>query len=685
MTKIKSFLITCICLCLFVMGGLLFVACNKDETPEPEKYTIKFIVDGEVYSTFETYGNEIIPLPEIDVGDWGVFSGWKHSTGHEFENEDYKNCELTEDLEIHADIKYYFTRSGNSITGLTYYGKTLSVITIPKETTSIVNGFCDSNVENIDFSKATNLQSIEDSFQNTSNLKSLNLSACTELKTLNGAFANSSLESLILPSGIIHIYNGILNGNETLNSLDLSHCSNLTTLGYYAFSGSNLESLSLPSSLTSIGSSILDGNERLKSLDLSHCSELKNLGEDAFANSNLSSIILPSSLTNISNTAFKNTNLDEIVIENSIYTSKDKNNNNNCLINKTTNTLIKATKNTEISEYIENIDIEAFSYNSNIKSVTIPSNIKVIKSGMFRDCSLESIKFSSKLQTIEIRSFVNCENLTTIDFSLCGNLVQIPYLAFKGCDKLTSVDLSNCVNLSILSRESFDISTNIIIDNLAYTSKDKNGNNNCLIEKSGNVLIKANENTVIPDYIESIANGAFAGCENLTTIDFSLCSNLERIGDIAFEGCDKLTSVDLSNCVNLKYIDWGAFADCVNLESINLRGCAMLYSIDGRAFKNCVKLTSIDLSDCVELTSIYEVVGDRVFDGCVNLKTVMIGSEKIAKNIKDRTSFGRLFENAETIYIKTGLTVIGSKYLHSNFTKLLVSDKEGFDKYVKNV
>lgn len=63
---------------------------------------------------------------------------------------------------------------------------------------------------------------------------------------------------------------------------------------------------------------------------------------------------------------------------------------------------------------------------------------------------------------------------------------------------------------------------------------------NCLIRTSDNVLIKGIPDSVIPDYVHTIGEDAFASCtmtefiipDHIQTIEsgaFSFCTNLERI------------------------------------------------------------------------------------------------------------------------------------------------------------
>lgn len=66
------------------------------------------------------------------------------------------------------------------------------------------------------------------------------------------------------------------------------------------------------------------------------------------------------------------------------------------------------------------------------------------------------------------------------------------------------------------------------------------------------------------DGILAIEDGAFAGCENMISIDIP--STVKRIGKDAFAGCKNLKSITLPE--GLTSIEAGAFAGCESLEEI---------------------------------------------------------------------------------------------------------------------
>ena len=153
-----------------------------------------------------------------------------------------------------------------------------------------------------------------------------------------------------------------------------------------------------------------------------------------------------------------------------------------------------------------------------------------------------------------------------------------------------------------------------------------------------------------PQYtITSIGDSAFYGCESLTSVDLSRCTNLTSIGEYAFSGCNALTSVDLSGCTNLTSIGHGTFSRCNALTSITLPEGVTF--IGEYAFSGCASLTSMDLSRCTNLTSI----GGSAFFGCNALTSIALPEsvtsigECAFQNCKELTSMSLLSKTPPTL------------------------------------
>ncbi len=116
------------------------------------------------------------------------------------------------------------------------------------------------------------------------------------------------------------------------------------------------------------------------------------------------------------------------------------------------------------------------------------------------------------------------------------------------------------------------------------------------------------ESIALPDPVTTIGMGAFRGCIQLKSIDFS--SNLETIGYGAFASCYKLTKVVLPE--GLTTIEDEAFYSCPGLISITLPSTLTAIGDDEyghSVFYNCKKLieiinhSNIDIADFIKYTS----------------------------------------------------------------------------------
>lgn len=126
--------------------------------------------------------------------------------------------------------------------------------------------------------------------------------------------------------------------------------------------------------------------------------------------------------------------------------------------------------------------------------------------------------------------------------------------------------------------------------------------------------------------------GVFAGLGQLvhlvTEADPSTkLSALVGIGDYAFYGCTSLQSVDLANGINT--IGNGAFEQCLNMTSFNIPRASNLMALGKDAFSGCRKLKSIVIPTNVR------AIGDHCFQDCVALETIEMGGDgtEVALNV----------------------------------------------------
>ncbi|MGN0818499.1 MAG: leucine-rich repeat domain-containing protein, partial [Candidatus Coproplasma sp.] len=233
-----------------------------------------------------------------------------------------------------------------------------------------------------------------------------------------------------------------------------------------------------------------------------------------------------------------------------------------------------------------------------LSSVNFGTTITVVHDYAFSDSGIRSFD-ASAVTSIGEAAFLNCRNLTEIDFGSESKIDEIPQYAFSGCYALKEID--------------------------------------------------------VPASVVKICEKAFSGCKAMEQVTLSAEGKLEYIGDSAFYGCSSVWNIKIpqtvtqmgasvfSGCSSLKNVALpsdilvvpnGTFEDCVSLESYEapegtteigdyaFSGCIGLVSvkfpeslkiINQYAFSSCRALSEIVLPDSIES------VGRGAFSYCTSL------------------------------------------------------------------
>ena len=307
----------------------------------------------------------------------------------------------------------------------------------------------------------------------------------------------------------------------------------------------------------------------------------------------------------------------------------------------------------QLPNTITHIADYGFEGNSSLTSVNIPEGVVEIGGNSFSgNPKLEGMDLPSTLKTIGLCAFRGCKSITHINIP--ASVTSIGKSAFSYCSSLTSMSVES--------------------GNTVYDSRN---NCNAIIETATNTLVSGCENTIIPNTVTTIGNGAFSGRTGITNINIT--NGVKTIREEAFESCSSLQSIHIPASVDT--IAQGAFGYCPELLSITVAsnnnrydsrdncnaiieketrtliiGCRntiipnTVRKIGNSAFSKCTALTSIVIPNSV----IY--IGEYAFSGSTGL------TEMQTSNAVRRIDFEALYgcTALKSITLPTTLTSLGN-------------------------
>lgn len=280
------------------------------------------------------------------------------------------------------------------------------------------------------------------------------------------------------------------NYRSTITSVVLQE--GITSIGDWAFyQCSKLTEITIPEGVTSMGYVALSGCQELPSVSLP--STLETIGGGMFSQDwALESLTIPAAVTRIGDRLTEGCGaLAQIVVEDGNKTF-DSRENCNAVIKTSTNTLVAGCMNTVIPNTVEIIGQQAFSSIKSLKAIVLPSSVTKIEDYAFQYCSgVPSLNIPTSVVSISGTAFFACQ--------------------FE------------------------DIS--VAPGNPKFDSRD---NCNAIIETESNKMIKGCINTVFPDEVTVIGEGAFYNCGNLKSI--IIPAGITKFEENAFGYCSKLES-----------------------------------------------------------------------------------------------------------------------------------------------
>lgn len=391
-------------------------------------------------------------------------------------------------------------------------------------------------------------------------------------------------------------------------------------------------------------------------------------------------------------------------------------------------------KEIKIPDSVETIGNGAFRHCQNLERITLPSALQTLSNGTFYGCAaLSEVTFPASLKTIESSAFGYCRNLSEIN--LPTSLTTIEISVFDGCSSLETVfydgSLAQWSQINTSNGFLGDSSPSLVMND--YTAqfisvKDENDPypppktvtitkytgtestvilpstiNSWPVTKIGEAALKDNTtitSVTIPASVTEIDSNAFAGCTNLTSVNYAgdwsnltIQSGNPAVQDAAnaplfdFEFTPDNTAVIVTNykykgtaadvTIPSRYkgkpvtmIDHAAFHDSA-VTSVTIPDSVT--SISDGAFGFCSQLTNISIPNsvtyisfsafraCTSLKSItlpssLSSISEALFFGCSQLTTIHIPDSVSSIHSYAFCNCGKL----ETIRIPVSVTSIGS-------------------------
>ena len=387
--------------------------------------------------------------------------------------------------------------------------------------------------------------------------------------------------SITLPSSIKEIGNFAFEDCQ-IESINLP--AGLKKIGNCAFRNVNLQSIDIPSSVTEMGSAVfldcfydieLNITDLKAWCNISFEGTLRGIMKLFLNGKEVTHLVIPDGVKEVKACSFGEfVNIESVEIPQGVEKIGDY-----AFYADYELTSITIPKSvTSIGEY-------AFWYCEKLSSLTIPSSVKEIGGNAFWNCSgISDLVLPEGVEKIGENAFVG-SGVTTV--KLPNSLKKVGDYAFQSCTHLLSVTIPK--GLTEIGYEAFTYSQmNAIVVDPANSVYDSRNNCNALIETATNTLLAGCKNTVIPNTVTAIGDGAFGHCPFNS---IKIPNSVKSIGMSAFAGCMNLKSIMIPESV--QKIDRAAFYECQNLLAISIpEGISV---IEESLCFNCLSLETVIL------------------------------------------------------------------------------------------
>ena len=523
------------------------------EEPAPEEFTISFFVDGELYSSLLTAGNELLSLPEAPNKDNYEFKGWYFDDGT-FENRLYPNTYENLPLEANVSVYAYYT----------------FIEDIPEEyqVSFIVNGgtpvepVVTSKIEDEPKTSRKGYTFIGWYFDSAYSEKASFPLDVTDDLTLYAKWEKNKYD--------VHFE---LEGGRGVSDLktDRIETEPIPTKDGYTFLGWYLDSAysekaSFPLDVTDDltlyakweenkpagitftvdGSGLLTAVEGISETDSEviipsevNGQAVKQIGQDLFrGNPYLRKLSIPDGVSLGYRMCSGCASLEEVDLPSGITVIPDY-----------AFEGCASLRSIELPKTLVQIRLEAFS-GSGLESLSAPSSLKEIWSYAFKDCLSLSEVDLKQVTSLGDMAFENCALLSSV--SLPDSLLELGSYVFSGCSSLYSITMpSQAIAIEstafygtgyyndpsswdsgVLYVDSYLVATNA--EFASVSSYSVKPGTIAIAEKAFANNGKKLESITLPDGLLFIGDGAFSSLSSLKTANIP--SSVNRIGYGVFSG-----------------------------------------------------------------------------------------------------------------------------------------------------
>lgn len=435
-----------------------------------------------------------------------------------------------------------------------------------------------------------------------------------------------NLVKVVLPKSLKVIEEEAFLGCDSLKEINLA---NVEEIQSQAFKGdSALESVNL-TNVSLLSNEAFAFCSSLKKVELSK--DLKAIPKGCFTGTqNLKQLVLPPLVTKLQESAFKNSgikdiNLDniEIIGVNCFYGCKNLQKVNLKNVKKLSDYAFSSSKIDNLVLNIDDVPIGCFENCVNLKNIVL-INTKIIQSMAFKNTGITNLNLPNSVESLGLNAFADCKHLQTAYlpikelglgvFANCNSLKQVKgYVrkiedkTFANCSSLNLVDFED---LNFIGVKAFVGCRNLIDFNFNKIETIKQG----AFSDCQNLC--ANNKELDLSNVKTLENEAFCFCSKITKVKLP---KISTISNSLFYGCKALEQVDIPVTVNC--IESNAFKDCVNLKKVNLPKNIKI--LNESIFMGCVNLSDINIPN--EL----EILPCNIFNHCANLKNI-----ELPKNLK---------------------------------------------------